>query len=113
MVVFDVGRKHPIQMALIEDDDVVQTLSTDRANHTLDVSVLPRRAWCGGVISDPHCTDAAGVRRTEYAVAVANQVMRRFVPGKRVSYLTANATTAPPLVPSNDHSGPGDPVGKA
>jgi hypothetical protein len=98
---------------LAEHDEMVERFATDRSDEPLNVAVLPRRAWCGGVISDPHCTDAAGVRRTEYAVAVANQVMRRFVPEKRVSYLTANATTAPPLVPSNGHSGPGDPVGKA
>ena len=32
--------------------------------------------------------NAAGERRTECAVAVANQVTRRFVPGKRVRHLT-------------------------
>jgi len=30
------------QMALVEDDDVVQALAPDRADHTLDVGVLPR-----------------------------------------------------------------------
>jgi hypothetical protein len=29
-------------MALVEDDDVIQTLAADRAYHPLDVSVLPR-----------------------------------------------------------------------
>jgi hypothetical protein len=71
MVVFDVGRKHPIQMALIEDADVVQTLSTDRANHTLDVSVLPRRTWRRDDLSDSHGLDPLGEDRTVRGVPVA------------------------------------------
>ena len=39
------------------------------------------------VISDPYCTNAPGVTRIESAVAVANQVTRRFVPGKGIGHL--------------------------
>jgi hypothetical protein len=30
------------QMALVEDQDVIQTLAANRTDHALDVSVLPR-----------------------------------------------------------------------
>ena len=76
-------------MRLAEHDEVVERFARYRSNEPLDVAVLPRRADCSRVIANPHCTNAAGVRRTERAVAVANQVTRRFVPGKRVSYLTS------------------------
>ena len=42
------------------------------------------------MITDPHCPNAMGVGWAEGPVAVANQVMRRFVPGKSISQLTCN-----------------------
>jgi hypothetical protein len=77
-------------MRLAEHDEVVERFAADGSDEPLNVAVLPRRAWCGRVISDPHRTNATGVRLTECPVAVANQVTRRFVPGKRVSYLTGD-----------------------
>jgi hypothetical protein len=71
-----------------EHDEVVEGFATDRSDEPLNVTVLPRRARRCRLISDSHCTNAAGVRRTERAGAVANQVTRRFVPGKRISHLT-------------------------
>jgi hypothetical protein len=88
-------------LRLAEHDEMVERFATDRSDEPLNVAVLPRRAWCAGVISDPHCTNAAGVRWTECAVAVANQVMRRFVPGKRVRVLrdlADSATSRPSLI---------------
>ncbi len=66
-------------MRFAEHDEVVERFATDRSNEPLNVAILPRRAWSGRVISDPHCTNAAGIRRTECAVRVANQVTRRFI----------------------------------
>jgi hypothetical protein len=45
------------------------------------MAVLPRRAWCGGVIPDPHCPNAAGIGWAEGAITVAKQMTWRFVPG--------------------------------
>ena len=69
-------------MGFAEHDEVVERFATDRSDEPLNVAVLPRRAWCGRVISDPHCTNAAGVRRTERAVAVANQMIGASSQGK-------------------------------
>jgi hypothetical protein len=46
LVVRHVGPKDPTKMPLIEDDDVVQALASDRANDAFDVGILPRRARC-------------------------------------------------------------------
>ena len=43
-----------------------------------------------GLITDPHCPNAMGVGWAEGPVAVANQVTRRFIPGKRVRHLTCD-----------------------
>ena len=42
------------------------------------------------MIADPHCPNAMGVGWAEGPVAVANQVTRRFVPGKCVCHLTCD-----------------------
>jgi hypothetical protein len=35
----------PAQRRFIDDDQVVQALAANRANHPLDVRPLPRRSW--------------------------------------------------------------------
>ena len=42
LVVVGVRGQDAAQMALVEDHDVIQTLATNRADHALDVRVLPR-----------------------------------------------------------------------
>ena len=48
LVVIDVRREDAAQMALVEDDDVIQTLAANRAYNSLDESVLPR---CSGALT--------------------------------------------------------------
>src|SRR5271169_5996060 len=90
VVVRSVSLEDMAQVGFAEHDEVVEGFATDRSDEPLNVAVLPRRVWCGRVISDPHCTNAAGIRRAECAVAVANQMTWRFVPGKGVSHLPGN-----------------------
>src|SRR5208337_4307962 len=42
VVIVDIRGQDAAQMALVEDNDVIQTLAADRTDHSLDVSVLPR-----------------------------------------------------------------------
>ena len=106
IVVRSVGLEDTAQVRLAEHDEVVERFATYRSDEPFDVAVLPRRARCGRVISDPHGTNAAGVRWTECAVAVANQVMRRFVPGKRVSHLTCDPLGARIVRHADAHQSP-------
>jgi hypothetical protein len=69
---------------------VVEAFATNRADEPLDVSVLPRRARCDGVIADTHCSNALGVCWPERAVAVTNQMTWRFAPRKGFGHLTCN-----------------------
>jgi len=69
-------------------DEVVERFAAYRSDEPLNAALLPGRARCCEVISDPHCTNASEVRWTECAVAVANQMMRRFVPGKGIGHLS-------------------------
>ena len=90
VVIRSISLQDTAQVSIAEHDEVVERFATYRSDEPFDVAVLPRRARCDSVISDRHCTNAAGVHRIECAVAVANQVRRRFVPGKRISYLTGD-----------------------
>ena len=49
IVVPGVRGKDPAELPLVEDDHVVQALSTQGANESLRVGVLPRRARGNGV----------------------------------------------------------------
>lgn len=42
MVVVGVRGEDAAQMAVVEDHDLIETLATNRTDHALDVSVLPR-----------------------------------------------------------------------
>jgi len=81
IVIGSVSLKHTTQVRFAEHDEVIERFTTYRSDEPFNMAVLPRRARRGRVISDPHCTNAAGMRWTECTVAVANQVMWRFVPG--------------------------------
>ena len=41
MAILEVGRQDPAQMAFVEDHNVIQMLTTDRAYDPLDIGVLP------------------------------------------------------------------------
>ena len=60
IVVRSVSLQNAAQEGFAEHDKVVERFATYRSDEPLDMVVLPRRAWCGRVISDPHSTNAAG-----------------------------------------------------
>jgi hypothetical protein len=53
IVIRSVSLQDTAPVRLAEHDEVVERFATDRSDGPLDVAVLPRRAWCGRVISDP------------------------------------------------------------
>jgi hypothetical protein len=42
MVITEVRRQHSLEMPFVENDDVIQELSTKATDHTFNISVLPR-----------------------------------------------------------------------
>ena len=71
MVVINVRRKHSAQMALVEDDQVVQAFPPDRVDESFDVCVLPGRARRGNDFSDAHRRDPLAEERAVRGVAIA------------------------------------------
>ena len=76
VVVGDVALQQSPQLRLAERDHVVRALPTDRADHALDVSVLPRRAIGCGHLLDAHVRNAVREGLAVDRIAIPDQVAR-------------------------------------
>ena len=74
-------------MPLIKDDHVVETLTSNGANHPFDKWILPRGARCGKDLLHPETIDASIEVRSVGLVSVPYQVPRRRVPWKSIDHL--------------------------
>ncbi len=72
MVVHEVRAKDAHQVSLVEHDDVIQTLSADRADEPLTIRILPRRPRRANDFLDSHVLNALLKHVTIDAVAIAN-----------------------------------------
>jgi hypothetical protein len=59
MIVPAIGREHTPEMRFVHNDDVIETLSSDRADRALDVRILPGTGRRGDDFSDAHAREAA------------------------------------------------------
>src|SRR6266581_4843170 len=57
IVIRSVNLQDIAQVRFAEHDEVVERFTTYRSDESLNVAVLPRRAWRGRVIPDPYCTN--------------------------------------------------------
>ena len=84
MVIVDIRRKDPPQVAFIENDDVIEALPSDRADHPLHEWVLPRRAWCRYDFLDVQGLDPGADYPPVCAVPATDHVVRRRIPTGRL-----------------------------
>src|SRR3954470_1557449 len=87
MVIGEIRGQSSAERAFAEDNDMVQTLAADRANHTLDVGALPRRPWSRQHLFDSHRFPLLHKLWAENPVAIPQQIPRGAVPGKGFSQL--------------------------
>ena len=64
-----------------------QGIAAANADQALDVPILPRRAGSNRTIADTHCAHAANIRQPKWPVAIANQILGCFIPGKGFGHL--------------------------
>ena len=67
-------------MSFSKDDNVVETVPTDRANEPLRVSVLPWRAWRDWSVPNAHRPNTPNENFAVGAIAIADEISRRFRP---------------------------------
>ena len=85
-IVRDVVREYALQSDATEYDDMVEALTSDRANEALDIRVLPGRSRCGEDLVDLHRGDGGRDVR-ERRITVVQQVPWCLVLRKRVTEL--------------------------
>src|SRR5580704_10551868 len=90
IVIVGVGFQDPTQMDLAQDNDVVQTLTPDRSDQPFGKAILPGRGRCGRLVPDAHGAQSARDDAAIDPVAIADEVVRSLIPGKRLRYLTCN-----------------------
>ena len=74
-------------MPLIKDDHVVETLTSNGADHPFDKWILPRGARCGKDLLYPETVDGTIEVRSVALVSIPYQVPRRRVPWKSIDHL--------------------------
>src|SRR6201988_964617 len=66
---------------------MVETFAADRADESLNVSILPGRSGCNRMVPNAHCTDPLQEDWTIRGVSIANEISRRVVPRERLGDL--------------------------
>ena len=88
VVVVEVLSQDASEMQLAEHDDVVEALSADGPDQPLDVWALPRTSRRDEHFIDPHRLDALAEHVGVDAVAIADHVAARRVPGEGLGDLS-------------------------
>src|SRR6516165_9117303 len=76
IVIGHVGAEEPMEVAFVEDEDVVEALAADRADDALCEGILPGGAWGGEDLADPHAFDSPHERIAVDTVTITEQVGR-------------------------------------
>jgi hypothetical protein len=90
VVVAGVARKDPAQMALAEDDDVIEAFPADRADQSLRMPVLPGRPRRRRVIAYAHGGKTLRDRLAVASVTVPDHVVWCLFPRERICDLTSD-----------------------
>ena len=83
-------------MRLAQDDEMVHALAPDRSDQPFGKAILPRRGWCGWLVPDAHGAHSACDDGAIDTIPIADQILRRIVPRKRLRYFDAQ-----PILPSD------------
>ena len=71
----------------MQHDHMIEALTTNGANHSLDIGSLPRRARCRHDLPDAHISQLFSEIMGENGITVAQQVTRKLSEGKGLSHL--------------------------
>src|SRR5437764_4680683 len=87
MVIGQVASQEALQMPLMEDYRMIQTLSPDTADESLDIRILPRRAGGRHHFMDAHMAHTLPKIGAVDAVPIAQEIAWRLVPRERLDQL--------------------------
>src|SRR5512139_689913 len=90
VVVVGICAQDPAQVRFAQDHDMVQAVSSDRADEPFDVSVLPGRSRCRWSVADTHGRETSGYWMAIRGVSIPDEVSRRLLPGKGLGDLSSD-----------------------
>src|ERR1700731_3389093 len=82
-----ISAEDPAQVRFAKHDHGVETFAADRADESLNVSILPGRSGCDRMVPNAHCTDPLQEDWTIRGVSIPNEISRRVVPRERLGDL--------------------------
>jgi hypothetical protein len=82
MIIDEITVESPLEMALVEDNDVIQALSTNATNDALDIGVLPRAPRCDGTFFHSQTANPISKVISVDGIAITHQILRRRLPWK-------------------------------
>src|SRR4030081_2176109 len=90
VVIVSIRLQNPAQMRLAQDNHMIDALAPDRSDQPFGKAILPRRAWCSGLVPDAHGTQSARDDNAVDSIPISDHIARSHLPGKRLGYLTCN-----------------------
>src|SRR5512132_4088247 len=87
IVIASIRLQDAAQMRLAQDDKVVHTLASDRSDQSFGKAILPRRDRRDRLIPGAHGANSAHDDGAIDLIPIADEVMRRLIPGKCLSEL--------------------------
>ena len=54
VIISGISRQDSAEVRFAQDDNMVDTLASDRSDQSFGEAVLPRRAWGNGLVADAH-----------------------------------------------------------
>ena len=86
-VVVHIAGEDPFEMALSQNDRVIQALPPNRANHTFSVRILPGRLWRSGNLIDPQRPRLAVKHLPVDRISISDQVSGSLLGSARLQKL--------------------------
>src|SRR5450755_3347981 len=80
VVILHVREEYVAQVSLAEDDDMIKTFPSDRADQPFSISILPWRSWRGWPVTNAHGAKPPFEIRAVDAVAIEDDIPRRRFP---------------------------------
>jgi len=81
-VIVGIPGQDPAQVRFAQDHDMIQAVSSDRADEPFDMSILPGRARRRWSIPDPHGRKTSRYGMAIGGISVSNEIVGRLIPGE-------------------------------
>ena len=82
IIVMHVFREYALEMSLIENDGVIETISSNRTDNSLDIWALPGRSSCNQNLFDSQCNNTLSELTAIFLISIPNHVTWRGIPGE-------------------------------